>query len=696
MKCRYFNLILFCVFGMSLQAQNSENVVKDVLRFSNPEWFQSPAQPGKKNYKPQPFDSVLIEYTNKVDRKKILIQTLQYTGDFKNGLFNGKGKLLIKQYSYPFSNERPGIFSCEGDFENGVAAEKAFLNYSWSYTPREMKPIVVKMNCQVDFKDGRLTGGLIRYDHVLNDIPVLTAYYSGGLYMKNWVPVLHGLGIVYVSKNSPGSEMAKRSPGIEGGFYAGNFFYGEYTGFAVCNYLNGFDNDLSNLLVGIVGKGELLHTFSTLPVKKDWTYRELLPTQNKSENFAKLFGDFSEVKNGVIYLDKENRYTGGIKNDSPHGIGYIENGNGFYDISFWKEGKRLSVQEVLGRLLPDSSMVQLKKIKRKVAFEIMIPNGTKTGESIRDADYFGRLNHDGNPEGWGVLLCKQEEGYAEVPYTQEGTVIGNFKGVNLLEKCHENNFLNLIKDNDNKQAFVVGLRYNDLYQNYVFIPAYATSYNKKIQEYYSNTTPVVAAVETESFKEDMNAYQASKTAEMAYISGRKPIEVNKVYLSSKSGNSYVETSSGETIYLQELTADKINYGDYILYNEVFYEVNRSFMLNDYVAPNSINPHLSVSDVLKKQKGYVLKGYWMAAKYEPDPDKVCVYCEGKAPGKSTYTGVGYTGRYETNVYNNNSGGVNIVSKPITTITTVTVDNKPCKFCKGNEVRRRAKVNIIRNH
>lgn len=696
MKYIHFCFIFCFVSSLSLKAQNSEDVVKDVLRFTNPEWFQSLAQPGKKSYKPQPFDSVLIEYANKVERRKILIQTVQYVGEFKNGLFHGKGKLLLKLFSYPFQENKPGTFTYEGDFENGAATGKAFLNYSWWYTPREMKAFFVKMNCQVEFAGGSLKSGLIRYDHLLNDVPVLTSYYSGELLMKNWAPVLHGLGIVYVSKNSPGSEMAKRSPGIDGGIYAGNFIHGEYTGFGVCNYRNSFDESLSNLMVGIVGKGELLHTFSTLPVNKDWTYREILPKETNSEYFSRVFGSFKEVKRGVLYLDKENKYTGGIKDDLPHGIGYIENGNGFYDIAFWNAGKRLSVKEVLGHLLPDPSMLEVKKIKKKVAYE---NSNYATTKIIFDADYYGKLNSNGYPEGWGILLCTNESGTTRgnTVYDNLGTVIGNFNGYSLDNFIHENDIMSTIQNNDRNQAFKIALRTNDLFAYYTFIslarlPGYL---NQSVNEYYFFDTPQIATEETQAFKDDMDDYQRAKIATMTYISGRKEIVVKAVYLSSISGSSYVETYTGEKIYLQELTADEVNYGDFILHKDVFYEVNRASMLNDYIAPNANSPHLSVTDAFNKQVGYVLKGYWMAARYESDPDNVCVYCGGKPPGKSTYTGVGYTGRYENNVYNNNSGGINIVSKPITTITTVTVDNKPCKYCSGNEAKRRAKVNVIRN-
>ncbi|MFZ4056494.1 MAG: hypothetical protein ACOYKE_00075 [Ferruginibacter sp.] len=702
MKCIQLYFLFCFVFNQSLKAQNSEDVVRDVIRFTNTEWFQSLAQPGKKKYKPQPVDSVLIEYVNKVERKKILVQTIQYIGEFKNGLFHGKGKLLLKLYSHPFQENKPGTFTYEGDFENGAANGKAFLNYSWMYTPWEMKPILVKMNCQAEFENGLLKRGLLRADHTLNDVPVLTNYYSGDMYLKNLNPVLNGMGILYISKNSPGSEMAKRSPGIDGGFYAGSFFHGENTGYAICNNFNAAKNELSNLLLGIVGKGELIHTFSTLPVKHDWSYNEVPSTQNKSENFSKLFGNFKEVKKATIYLDKENKYTGGIKDDLPHGIGYIENGNGFYDLSFWNAGKRLSVKEVLGSLLDDSSMIHMKRFEKKVTKEYTSNKGTRKEKLILKADYFGKINQNGHPEGWGILLNKKDYDedyhmhYDSAEYTVERSIIGYFNGLDIYENYTQTNMSHLIKDEYKDKAFIVGLRENDIFRTYAFLPSYIKigEMFPRITEYYSYTTPTIAVLETESFKEDIYAYQKTKYAEMTYISNRKSIEISKVYLSSIRGNSYIESSLG-TIKLQELPADEIKYGDFVLYNDVFYEVNRAGMLNDYIAPNPNNPHLSVAEAFKNKVGYVLKGYWMVARYETDPNKVCVYCGGKDPGKSTYTGVGYTGRYETNKYNNNSGGISIVTKPITTITTVTVENKPCKYCKGNEAKRRVSANIIRD-
>lgn len=703
MKHLHFFVVLCVSIFQTTTAQTGEDVVRDLIQFKNPEWFQSPAQPEKKKYKPNSFDSVLIEYVNKVDRKKILIQTVQYTGEFRDGLFHGKGKLLLKQYSYPFTKDRPGIFSYEGDFENGAASGKGFVYNSWWYTPRRMNPVLVKMNCQAEFKNGLLTGGLVRYDHILNDVIILTCHYSGELHLKNWNPMLHGLGIVYISKANPESEVAKRSPGIAEGFYAGNFFYEEYTGFAICNYLNAADKGLSNLQVGIVGKGELLHTFSTLPVQQDWTYREPTAAQNNSAGFSKLFSDFKEVKKGVIYIDKENKYTGGIKNDMPHGIGYIENGNGFCDIAFWSNGKRLSVKEVLSHLLPDSAMIAMKRIEKKITREYTSTKGKRKKDEILKADYYGKLNANGNPEGWGILLRKTDfdpnypDSYDSTKYEIDGTVVGNFKGIGAFDDYNNNDMRHLLKEEDKNNGFVIGLRENDIFRSYVFIPSYRKLGNNlpRVTEYYSYATPTIGAIETESFIDDMDDYQQLKQATTNYISSRKHIGVKKVTLSSGSGNSYVETYTGEKIYIQELTADQVQYGDFILYKDVFYEVNRALMLNDYIGPNEAHKHLSVTDAFNKQKGYVLKGYWMSAAYEPDPDNICAFCNGKPPGKSTYTGVGYTGRYETNVYSNNSGGINIVTTPITTVTSVTVDNKPCKYCKGIEARRRVKANVVRN-
>lgn len=703
MKFKSFSFLLFLTVYQSVVAQTSEDFVKDVLQFNNPEWFQSLAAPGKKNYKPQSTDSVLIEFANKVDRRKIIYQTVQYTGEFRNGLFHGKGKLLLKQFTYPFTDAQPGVFTYEGDFESGEASGNSFLHYSLWYTPRDMKPILVNINYQAVFRNGLLVSGLVRFDHTLNDVVVLSAHYNGGLLMKNWFPVLHGLGLLYIIKGSPGSEMAKRSPGIDGGLYAGQFYYGEYTGFAVCNYLNMTEAEMSPLLVGIVGKGELLHTFSALPVKKEWTYKELLPAQSPSPHFQKLFGDYRDVKRGVIYLDKENKYTGGIKNELPHGIGYIENGNGFYDIAFWNAGKRLSVKEVLGGLLGDVSMLDMKRFARNVTETYTSNKGTRQENKILMADYFGSVNQNGNPEGWGIFIRKNDfspafpQSYDSTSYEMGGAVIGNFSGGGLPDKFEEAKILALIKEEDKEESFVVGVRNNDWYRSYVFVPGSTSIINsvRWVNEYYSYARPTIGAIETESFKNDIDNYLHNKFETGQYLSNRKQIYIKQVNLSAVSGSSYVETFSGEKIYLEELTADKVHYGDFILYKDVFYEVNSATMLNDYIGPNATFPHLSVSDAFKEQSGYVLKGYWIAAKYETDPENICPYCHGQSPGKSTYTGVGYTGRSETNVYDNNSGGVNIVTKPITVITSVTVDNKPCKYCKGEERRRRVKVNVVRN-
>ena len=546
----------------------------------------------------------------------------------------------------------------------------------------------MKANYQLRFRAGELQDGLVRQDHYTDDILISSLFYSGELYLKNNTPLFHGMGILYVTETSPGSELARRIQGKHEGFYAGNFFYDQRTGFSICNYSDPTHQQLGALTVGIVGQGELLHAFSCLPIKSDWSYQPLASNQPVSGGFQSLFGDFSSVKKGVIYLDKENKYTGGLKNDLPHGLGYIENGNGFYDLAFWNLGKRISTRDVLKNLLPDSAMVDQHRMQKLILGKV----NKKSADLVYDAHYFGRVNASGWPIGWGLFLCT-----GELPDTAKfvarGSLIGQFNGANLME-IEEGDYIKAIQGFDRKNAFVIGYRMNERYSYPCFIAADRfIGATTQVKEHYYDGTPPVAVVENEVFKEDTYRYMASLKTSLEALSSRQSITIERVHLSAQVGKSYVASSRGK-INLLELKANEIQEGDFVLYNDVFYEISSGKTFNNYVGPNATQAVVTLSGALKNNTAYVLRGYWLSQKFEADPERICPYCQGKPPGKSTYTGVGYTGRSEVNVYANNSGGVNIISTPITTITTVTGDNKSCKYCKGNEVKRRVREKVVR--
>ena len=121
---------------------NQTSLSKRVLRFTDPTSYQAASNPGKTEYQPKEFDSVRIEFTRPIDRKRKSVEVLiEYIGPFKNKLFHGLGKIKLTEYGYPFTKERPGVFIYAGNFEQGIAEGAGFMQLNWSYQPYPGKQV---------------------------------------------------------------------------------------------------------------------------------------------------------------------------------------------------------------------------------------------------------------------------------------------------------------------------------------------------------------------------------------------------------------------------------------------------------------------------------------------------------------------------------------------------------------------------
>ena len=148
------------------------------------------------------------------------------------------------------------------------------------------------------------------------------------------------------------------------------------------------------------------------------------------------------------------------------------------------------------------------------------------------------------------------------------------------------------------------------------------------------------------------------------------------------------------IAMNYIAKEQLTRGDYVFIGKALYYVHdsyRNIMLGLVPTDGFWFAEQVPANVL------VVRGYNIA-----NIEHRLVYCSGCSDlpplptGPVTVTGSAHSGRYQTNVYENNSGGGTIVSKPIYNQISITLPpptRKPCKVCNDRRKNEKVPLNVI---
>lgn len=680
-------LALICVIPLLSTAQSDTDFKPDVIAITNPSWYRQAGKSGKNSVSTSNGDSVYIDFTRKYGKKEYPYALVKYKGDFKNGLFHGQGEIMIKdEGTYPYNSNTPAISIYRGSFENGVAHGYGVYTLVITYAgqPKEV-PIFTGV-----FENGMPLRGFTRTETGPENNRHGVVYYSGDVIMKRWTIFWHGFGTLYMQRTATTTNREFDYEVVDGSFYAGQFFYNQAHGFAIANINYEPGDYTGNLQTLLTGAGEIFHSFNTLPVTitAGVPVQAASPVADSNKKFKTLFPDYAMAVTGTVAIDNNISYTGQLVNGLPYGFGYIAGKDGYRDYSFWKNGVKLSVEEILKYMLPDSSMTVPKQVNR-TALNYVNEYNKKTKQTVYRVEktkleqltYYGKLKRDNSPEGWGFLFSNERvPGFDNTFYYYAlNSYLGEFNGTDMTAEkdisktCAPNKF------------YYWGLKQWQNEKRGGYIYSYPISKGYADVNFYLTNKVAITARPGEIVR--YYTRQGEKLDREKEVASRKKASIGTVYLAADLANSYVTDISGNRLNTIVIPKNTLKEGDYVFINDNFYPHNGIGIL---ATPSENGGFISTGTL--PEKVLVIRGYSIPMEFDYKPT-TCNYCKDR-PTTSTYTGTAYTGREETNVYRNNSGGVNIVTTPVIKTFIVTVNNASCKQCRNEWKYTKKPITIVR--
>jgi hypothetical protein len=617
---------------------------------------------------------------------------LYYEGEMKNNTFNGLGKLR-------FTNRNTGYlnWTYTGDFIDGKADGFGELS---CYFLTAKNGTITECWFRGEFENGQPTEGcLINILHKEKKrTPVI--FYSGQVLFENGQITWDGYGALLRSEMDHSDPKFSTCSGVPGSLYIGQFYRGSATGFALTNTVDQ-SGHLGPLVSVLAGADDIFQQYTNLGLYADFMAGQpYSPPVNKQAQLYSLFPQMEAAIFKEMALTNEVIYKGMMVDNLPYGLGYVEyvgeNGN-FRDIGWWMQGKKLSIAKVLKNLLPDSNWLQPKTIQAFVKDCNKTWNNKLYKEEIFCTDkqteglYYGPVNANGFPIGWGLLHPAQTgDGYFK-------SYLGKFTGADpAADKSTNMGAEQLYVYSYNQQwqynyydpVKAAKDQYYNEFERGVFdpyFPALPFGYKR-----YFTRTAFAEDMFLEKRHVDYVKFERQFNQELA---NRPSVQVDAVYLNkSTMSNSYVQDMNGNKINMSYIAKEQLTRGDYVFIGKALYYVHdsyRNIMLGMQPSDGFWWAEQVPANVL------VVRGYKIT-----NIEHKLVYCSGCSDlpplptGPVTVTGSAHSGRYETNVYQNNSGGGSIVSKPIYNQISITLPpptRKPCKVC--NNRRKNEKVPLL---
>ncbi len=619
---------------------------------------------------------------------------LYYEGEMKNNTFNGLGKLR-------FTNRNTGHldWTYTGDFEDGKANGFGELS---CYFLTSKPGTITECWFRGEFKNGQPTeGSLIHIFHKEKKrTPVI--FYSGQVLFEYGQITWDGYGALLRSEMDHSDPKFSTGSGVPGALYIGQFYRGSATGFGLTNTVD-VSGHLGPLVSVLAGADDIFQQYSNLGLYADFMAGQpYSPPVNKQTQLYHLFPQIEAASYKEMALTNDIVYKGMMLNNLPYGLGYVEypgeKGN-FRDIGWWMQGKKLPVEQVLKNLLPDSNWLLPKKIP------VFAKNCNKTWnsklykeeilctEKQTEGLYYGPVNAKGFPLGWGLMHPSQTgEGYFK-------SYLGKFTGADPAADRSTNmgaeqlyvysynqqwqyNYYDPVKAAQDQHYSEFELGVFDPY-----FPAVPFSYKR-----YFTRTAFAEDMFLEKRQVDYVKYERQFNQELA---NRPSVQVDAVYLNkSTMSNSYVQDLYGNKINMSYITREQLNRGDYVFLGNALYYVHDSYrnIMLGLVPGDGFWFAESVPANVLVVRGYKITNIEHKLAY-------CSGCSDLAPlptGPVTVTGSAHSGRYQTDVYQNNSGGGSIVSKPIYNQISITLPpptRKPCKVCNDRRKNEKIPLRVI---
>ncbi len=620
---------------------------------------------------------------------------LYYNGGMKNNRFHGWGTLRFSNRNSGFSD-----WAYTGEFVNGRAegmGELSCFFFSTKVTSTEY------CYFRGEFINGLpVEGNLIHLMHLeKKKTPVL--FYSGQVFWE-WGKIgFHGFGTLSFTEMQHSNPKFHTGSRLPGALYCGQFYRGSATGFAIANLADssGRPGPLATILSGA---DDVFQQYNNLGLYADFVAGSpYTPPAGKPAVLYKLYPRLDSAVYKELALDNGIVYKGMVLNNLPYGLGYVEypgeKGN-YRDVGWWRQGKKLSVEQLLKNMLPDSNWITPKKMPVYVndcMHTRIYRQEQKTvscSKKQTEGLYFGPLSAQGFPVGWGIFYPALSGEKSFKP------LLGKFSGTDLRKDTTANlaaELLYMYCFNQQTEyhyydpAKAAGDQFYGDFDAGVFDQCYPVVPQSS---YKRNFRRIAFAEELFTHKRHVE-YVSYERNYAKMLSARPSLQVASVHLNKSSNyQNYVLDTYGNKVELIYTSRDEIKRGDYVFLGKALYPVHDSY--RNIMLGKSPSDGFWMADHIPANV-LVVRGYTITnIEYE------LAYCSGCSNLQSlptepvTITGSAHSGRYQTNVYQNNSGSGTIVSKPIYNEISITLPpptRKPCKVCNDNRKYIKAPLKVI---
>ena len=619
---------------------------------------------------------------------------LQYEGELKNKTFHGYGKL-------DFRNTNTGYldWSYTGEFENGKANGFGELRCTYNY-----KVYRSDSECwfRGEFKDGQPVEGSLFMNFQREKTNTPTVFYSGQVLFEQGKIRWHGFGALLRTEMDHSNPKMTSNLGIGGAFYLGQFYKGSATGYAITNTVDSTGR-LGSLSAVLSGADDIFFQYEDLKFYADFLAGTPYTPPTGKTTLYRMLPQMDKSVYKDLPLSKEIIYKGMVLDNQPYGLGYVEysgqRGN-YRDLGFWKNGQKVSVEQVLKNLLPDSNWLQKKQLQVYVQActstwnEKLKKLEETCNDNFRKAVYYGPLSSQGHPIGWGWIHNDETGANSFNP------LLGEFTGADLstdkstmlgAERLYSYTYNQQWQYNYYNPQLAAQDQYYSIFEPGVFDQRFPVHKTVGFKRYFTRT-----AFAEDRFIEERHVDYVKFEREFKQQLATRPVfYINSFYRrKSNMQASYIQNEQGQQLQGIYIPRDEIGRGDYVFLGSAFYYVHDSYrnIMLGITPTDGFWLAAQIPATVFVIRGYNLKGI----------EHQLIYCSGCSDlpplptGPVTITGSAHSGRYETNVYQNNSGGGSVVSKAIYNQISITLPpptRKPCKVCNDRRKSEKVPVRIV---